>query len=344
MTHKRISLLGTGAIVLALVGCTPAAPGTPSPATSGPSAAAFVGTKSFTFPFSSPGISDVPLRQAFADLNAAGWDIETIDIGTPEVLAEGLAKGDFAFSTESTTSALLAAQAGAPIRIVATYARNAWTMYAATEVKTCADLDGKRVAIHSATASTTAMQNTWIAKECAGTEPEIVVLPGSPNRAAALQQGVISATALELADTVALEATDDNDEYHLLTSFAEGLPDLRPSTIYTTQKFLDENPDTVKGILRALLDVHRKIATDPAYLREITIAQYPDVAMDTLDEVVDLYTEQNIFPVNGDLTEDAIAYTIDFYTKVGVVKPGLKAADLAGLAPLNAVLDEIGRK
>ena len=338
---------------LAVVACAapqpPAAGGTApggaaSTASAATSATAFRGTKSFTFPFSSPGISDVPLRAAVARLNAEGWDIEITEIPQPDILIQGLTRGEFSFSTESTSGALVAAKQGLPVRIVASYARNAWTMYSTEEIAECADLDGKTIAIHSEAASTTAMQRAWMEQECPEAEPQIVIIEGSPNRAAALLAGEIDATALELADTVALEADDEQDRFHLLTSFAEGLPRLHPSTIYTTQEFLDANPDTVKGLIRALLEEHRKIAEDPGYLKQIALKHYPEIDQDTVDEVVQLYTERNIFPVNGEITAEDLEYTIDFYESTGIVEEGLAAEDVAGLGPLEEVLSEIGRQ
>jgi hypothetical protein len=48
--------------------------------------------------------------------------------------------------------------------------------------------------------------------------------------------------------------------------------------------------------------------------------------------------------VNGALTEESVAYTIEFFTEQGDLEPGLEPADVVDTTQLESVLDEIGRQ
>ncbi len=56
------------------------------------------------------------------------------------------------------------------------------------------------------------------------------------------------------------------------------------------------------------------------------------------------YLQKNIWDVNGGLSRDAVAYSVDFFTTTGSLPVGLTADKVSDLSYLDAVLNEIGRK
>ena len=89
-----------------------------------------------------------------------------------------------------------------------TRVQNEWTLYAKNDIADCAGLDGKKLAIHSQGAVSTSMVKNYVATVCSGTEPEYIVIEGSPNRVAALRANQIDASPLELADAIGIDAQD----------------------------------------------------------------------------------------------------------------------------------------
>lgn len=294
-------------------------------------------TGPFTVGFTTPGVASLPFLAAIDALREEGYEIETPELAEPELLVDGLARGEFQFSSETTNAALLAAQQGAPVRIVSDLLDNSWTVYGAEGYGTCEDLDGVRVAIHSEGSASAAMIRDWIATECPGTEPNYLVIAGSPNRYAALLAGEIDATPLELADAMALEA-EAGDRFTRITSMAESLPQLRPTTVYGNGDWMAENPEVTRTLIQAQLEQNRMVAEDPAYLVELIERYLPE--QENVEAVAEAYAP--MFPVNGGLSEENLEFTIDFFAGAGAIEPGLAVEEAADLSYLRNVLDEIG--
>lgn len=293
-------------------------------------------TTSFTVGFTTPGIPSVALLEAIETLEADGFDIETPEVAEPELLIEGLVTGQFQFSSETTTAALLAAQKGGDVKVIADLALNSWTLYGTSDMSDCADLDGKRLAIHSQSGVSTAMVRNFIQSECPDITPQYLVIAGSPNRYAALLSGEIDASPLELSDAIALE-NEGGDRYTRLTDFVESLPTVHPTAVYGNGAFMEENPETTQALLTALLEQNRKIAEDPEYLVSLIdkhLGEVPDV-----EEVAEQYSA--LFPTDGGLDEQAIEDTIDFAVDAGVIEPGLTVEDAADLSYLQAAVEAV---
>jgi ABC-type nitrate/sulfonate/bicarbonate transport system substrate-binding protein len=346
--HKRIFgtwLVLAVAAALLVGACGGGAPAAaPSQAVSAaPTAQPFQGTKVFKVAFTSIGVSSVPLLAAIDALRGQGYTIETPEIAESELSVQGVVKGDFAFSSGTTSAVMTAVQKGGKVKILADRVANEWTVYAVKAVGACKDLDGKKLAIHSEGAVSTAMVKNWLATECPTAKPTILIVPGSDNRLKALLAGQIDSSPLELSDAISLEA-QAGDKFRLITSFAQTLPNIHPTTVYANGDFVDKNPDSVKALLKALLEQHRKIAGDAKYLSDSVLKYYKNANKDTLDKAVAQYVGLKMFDVNGGLTEANLKGTLDFFTAAGAVQPGLTVKDVADLAYLTAVLGEIGRK
>jgi NitT/TauT family transport system substrate-binding protein len=177
------------------------------------------------------------------------------------------------------------------------------------------------------------MGRNWVATSCSGTTPEEVIIAGSDNRANALIAGQIDATELELSDAIALLASQ-GDKFHVLTSFSETLPDLKPSTIYGNTDYMSENPGDAVALLTALLAQHEKIDGDPAYLKSLAEKYLPNVNQDTIDQVTEQYVELGLFETDGGIDADSLEYTIKFFEDAGALEAGLtvdQAADFSFL-------------
>jgi NitT/TauT family transport system substrate-binding protein len=335
-----ILAVATALLASACGGATPAA--SPAAGSTAASEKPFQGSKTFAVSFTSIGLSSVPLLAAIDALRGQGFTITTPEIAESELSVEGTAKGDFAFSSGTTSAVLTAIEKGGKLKIIADRAANEWTVFAKQGLSTCADLNGKKVAIHSAGAVSTAMLKNWVNTSCKGT-PDYVVIPGSPNRLAALLANQIDASPLELSDSITLKARG-GDKYQLVTSFAQTLPNVHPTTVYGNADFISKNPDTVKAVLKALLNEHRKIGKDSGYLKTITLKYYPSADKTTIDDAAKQYVDLKIFDANGGLTEANFAGTIEFFAGAGSIKPGMTVGTAADLSFLQAVLGELGRQ
>jgi NitT/TauT family transport system substrate-binding protein len=304
------------------------------------------GTKEFSVAFTSLGMSSAPFLAALDSLRDQGYTIETPELAESELVTQGTASGEFAFGSGANNSTLTAVQAGAKLKVLINRVNNEWTMYARKDITSCEQLDGKKLAIHSEGAVSTAMVKNYIKENCPGTEPNYLVIPGSPARLAALLADQIDASPLELTDAVTVDL-EASDRFALLASLAQDLPDLQTTSIYVNGDFAAENPGTVYAVVKAVLEQFRLIDGDAKHLEEVAREYVGDVLdPETIDEAAAKYVELKMFPVNGGLTEENLKYTAEFFGPdgTGATTSVIPVDQFADLSFLEMALDELGRK
>lgn len=278
-----------------------------------------------------PGFADVPLLMTSDRLKSEGWKIDDISFAQSELAVESTAKGDTGLGNGASVAALRAIEKGAPLKLVAERTANEWTIASITSIRSCADLGGKRVAIHSEGAVSTAMVKNWIERTCQGTNPNYIVIPGSENRAAALLNGQIDASPLELADWINVNQKSPG-KFHLLENFARGLPDLSTTPIYVNVPWAERNRQLVVTYLAELLKTHRIIQANPQRIQEAAAQKIEALDKQVIPEITRAYQEINAFDEAGGLTLSKVNGTIKFFTDAGQIEPGMtaeKAADLS---------------
>lgn len=332
---------GTGSSTSASASASAASQAPEASGSTAASASELPGTKSFKVAVESPGVSTVAILAAIDDLNAQGYQVETPQVADPNLIMQGIGQGQFDFSSGSSASALIAIDKGAPVKIIGDRVGNEWELVSISSITDCAGLDGKRLAHHSETAVGTVMERNWLAQTCPGTKPNELIIAGSDNRANALKAGQVDASELELSDGISLFATE-GDKFHVLTSFAKTLPDLKPSTIYGSSDFMSKNPGTTVAFLKAILEENRKISKDADYLKQLVLKYIPNVNQDTLDEVTKQYVELGLFEPDGGLTESSLEYTINFFADAGSVSKDLTPDKAGDLSYLQTALEQLG--
>jgi ABC-type nitrate/sulfonate/bicarbonate transport system substrate-binding protein len=304
------------------------------------------GSKSFWIGFTSTGLSSAPFLSAIAKLNEQGYDISTPILAQSELVTEGVAQGQFAFGSGANNAVLAAVEKGANLRVLVDRVANEWTLYVANDITECAGLDGKRLALHSDGAVSSAMVRNYIETECPGTAPQEIFIEGSNLRVEALLQNPspIDASPLELGDSVTIE-TEASDRYHLLSSFSADLPDLKTTSIYVNGDFAEQNPEAVTDVVRAVVEEFRLVADDAAYLEQIAREQVPDaINEETITAAAEKYVELGMFPVDGGVTEENLQSTADFFGPegTGTVSRAIELDEWSDLSFLETVLSELG--
>jgi NitT/TauT family transport system substrate-binding protein len=334
------------AAVLVLAACSTPASTATAPASEEASASAGAseappdtGTKEFTIASTSFGLSSVPLLAALDAMREDGYVIEYPALTSPDLVAEGMIRNDFQFGVVGIAPASVAIQQGAPITNVMAQFANPWYMYAATDIEECADLQGRRLAIHSEQSTSAAFGFDWIDKECPGTEPEVLIIAGSENRYAAMIAGEVDASAVEIGDAVALEE-EAGDRFHQLVSFAETLPDILTTTYAVNTEFAAESPETVVALLTAVLEQHRMIDDDPAYFADLVEQYRPYISGVISDRAIEL--QGQLFQTDGGFTEEYVQATIQFLTDATVIEGDLGVDDIADFSYLDQALQGLG--
>lgn len=285
----------------------------PSAASVAPTATPLPGTKTFSIAFTNAGISSAPMMAALDALNQKGYKIDMPIIESSELVVQAVASGQFAGGSGANNSAMAAIEKGADMRLTIARVKNEWSVYAKNDIKDCAGLDGRKLAIHSEGAVSTAMLKNWIKTKCPQAKPNYVVIAGSDNRLAAMLANQIEASPMELGDAVTLDLKAA-DRYHLIANFGADLPDLQATAVYFTTKWMAENPGSVLAVVQSMLETYRKVDGNPTYLKEISQKFVPNaINKDTVDAATKKYTDLKMFPTDGGITDANLAYTAKFF-------------------------------
>lgn len=327
--HRTATRLFAGLVFVVLVAALPAAAGTAALRIGYPSVADF---------------SDVPSLVAAERLRASGFPVETTFFAQPELLTQGVLRGDVDMGAGSITTVLAAIQRGAPLRIFMAQHLNEWSVMAVRSINSCKDLAGKRFAIHSEAAISTALVRQWLKESgCEKVPINFLVVPGSEVRAQALMAGQIDAAPAELSDSVRIQMLRPND-FHRIASFSLSMPELLSNVYYSTQRTLQGRRDVLERFIAEVLKVHREARRNPTILSEAALRLFPDADKKLTPAIAQAYASGGLYPVNGGLSGNAVGYTIDFLVSAGSLQPGLKADQVTDTSILDAVLANAGRE
>jgi NitT/TauT family transport system substrate-binding protein len=274
-------------------------------------------------------------------LNSAGYNVTLPVVKDVSLSVDGMTRGEFDFGYGAVNAYMKAIEKGAPIKIISEAIGNEWQFYSAAAINSCADLDGKKLAISSEGGVSTALTKAWMAQECPNAKPTFLVISNSADRQLALLSGQVDASPLQIQDGLALQAKG-GDKFHQLADFRKLLPDVTTTVLTVNDDWAKQNPGSVQALLKANLESVRKIIDDPSYMQSQVDHLKNDLSATYDPSVVEAYRSQ--WDANGGITQDGFQKTVDFFTNSGAIDPGLTVDKALDLSYLNAVLDEIGRR
>ena len=252
-------------------------------------------------------------------LQAAG--AEVVELTEDSAVIAGLIRGDVQVGNIGLTEAIKAAQTGVPIKIFyVSQKRFEFVMVSQEDITAFDDLAGKRVAYHSPGSGTEILQRVLVRQHDPGLEDEIdwVVLPESPNRAAAMIAGEIDVTSLEFADVLTLQ---EEGEFNVLGDWGdiEGPSANAISTVWVaSEDFYNENTDTLAEVAGHLQEGYDTFYEDKDAWTQLA-AETVEVDEDRLSQSYDFYNETEMYPVSGtpSLTPELWAELDEFFIQIG---------------------------
>jgi ABC-type nitrate/sulfonate/bicarbonate transport system substrate-binding protein len=300
-------------------------------------------TRTFVIDAAEEGdVTHLPWLIALDVLKEEGYAIETVDFSATDVASVvAMEEGDLDIATMSNQLAWSAIDKGAPLATFLDMAELPFVMAAKKEIQTCADLDGKAVAISSLTTVSGAMFNVYIERTCPDAKPQILTVKRSNSRVAALLSGEADAATLDFQDLTYLER-EEPGAYHALFVFADEFPGVQINSYVMRSDFGEQYPELVKDLIGAVFTARRSLQ-DPQVLRE-AIIEYLEAEPDEAQQLVDIYLNRNTWDASGEYTLDTVQATMDFMQEYGDLAPGLEAEDVVDLSYYSEVLDDIGRQ
>lgn len=291
---------------------------------------------------SGDSFSRLPARVTETRLNGEGWKIETVRLKGTDLIVEAVSSGIVQLARSQILDVLRAVQKGAKISLILEERPGEFILIARKGITKCSDLNGKTYAIHSTSSPYAVTSAKWMADQC-GAKTKNLVIAGGENRVVALMNGQIDATFVQLSDWINLNHQRPG-EFPIVMKFSEELEGLMGGVIYTHIPWLEKQRELAATYLaEVLLDI-RKVATDPKPLEEVAKRYQTEEEFKTFPQTYEAYMRDlGGLPQNGGLTRERVRSSIDLFTGLNLIKPGLTVEQVANLSILDGALRKIGK-
>jgi ABC-type nitrate/sulfonate/bicarbonate transport system substrate-binding protein len=257
------------------------------------------------------GEAYIPTQLTVKRLADAGYDIEIIQFEDPDVMPQALDAGEIHINTNSAGQILSAVDAGLDVSAIMGLTDPEFFMVAKKEFPTCESLDGARVAQQGTTGFGFASVVTWLERDCPGTQPQMLDIPGSENRAIALLEDQIDATSLHILRARQIQIARPGD-FVLIEGFGSP-PNVTSAWSYALNSWLDENPELYQAYIQTYMDIVEEIEADPQIAVAEGLATIPDVEEGLLTEIMIMWAEEGWWPAADGVSEEVFDATLAFY-------------------------------
>lgn len=338
------ALLAVSLMAAACTGATTPTTGTPTGGTPSDGAAtdgaATDGAKSGTARLGRGGdsIAFVPTEMAIERLNEMGYDIQVTEFESTSTEIQAATEGAIDIASASAAAQMAAIDAGLANQFFLTRYINEFVLVARAEFATCESLDGQRVAIHAQTDITGLLTLSYFEQTCPDAEPNIQIVEGSENRLAGLLQDQLDASPLDLQNTQQL-MQERPGEFVVVANFVDDFP-LIAGVYSAPPEWLAANEELVKDFINVHLDIWEEVYADPQILIDESIERLPEVDPELIPPIVEEYLDKEIFPPDGDLQEERVQQTVDFFSEAGGFENVGSADDVTERTYLEEVLAE----
>lgn len=290
----------------------------------------------FNFATASDGMSGVPIREALVRLNFKyGYQISLEFIANSDLVIAGGASGQFDMGNSSTSAAMKVIQSGAPIKFIGENIKNTWVLVGKSSIKSCADMNGVRLGLHSAGGVSTALYRSWYKKNCdASIKPKERFIAGSPNRLVALVADQIDVAMMEVEDTLFLPAG-----FGIISNFSKTLPEIKTGLVWMNENFLTKNQKVASDLMYELTWLAQEMNRDAVFFKKIALKWTTGYA--DMDKIVSAYQAAKLYPENPEAFFKELDLTAEFFTLAGTLKPGLRADKMAVSFPLKTVVNRL---
>jgi ABC-type nitrate/sulfonate/bicarbonate transport system substrate-binding protein len=281
---------------------------------------------------------DLASLVAHERLRADGYEVEVVPFALSELSAEALARGDVQFANGAARSFWAARSKGAPIVTLMEHVVDVHRLLVVDGIRSCRDLDGRRLGINSEGAVGTALLRAYLDDACPSVRPDFFLVPRSENRAVTLGSGGVDAAVLELSSVLWLQQQHPG-RFHLLADFQALWPLVPATGVHVNEAFAGANPQIVLDYVRARVLANRAVAADPGLvLIEADRAIGPSARWPV---IADAYIAAAAWNSRGGLTAEGVDRALQMFSRYGGLPGDLTAESVADLSFLDAVLAEL---
>jgi NitT/TauT family transport system substrate-binding protein len=222
-----------------------------------------------------------------------GLDVSLVDIDGGTTLSQAVVGGSVSIAQNGYTPAAAAAVAGAGIVFIGGISNQLpFELVVKPNIKTAADLKGKKIAISRLGASSD-IAATYTLRHLGLKRTDVVLLQlgGEGTRTAAMLSGQIDGSLEQMPRTAELEEKG----YRVLVDGLAIAADYPNTSYVSTKAFIAKNPDIVKRFLMGISDGIHQFKTNKEEALKLTAAFLKTQPNAALGEAYDTFT-QKVYP------------------------------------------------
>jgi len=262
-------------------------------------------------------------------------------------LSQSALSGQVQIVGQSTMANLLLIDKGLPFKLFTPYTlSDDFVIAANTKVKSLADMKNPSIVVASDSpggAGTTIMDAMLKANNAGflmADVPKKVVIESSGERASALGSGDADVTIIHVPQATKAGKTAD---VHILARLWEDVPSFLKETYAARSDWLDKNMETAAAVTASVIQSSRDLKANYGafdWAVKQLMEEPPDEA--DLKTVYDIIQNNDLYPVNGDLTDERTQYMIDLGKEEGLIKSDLTPDKVLDRRPMERAMQLLG--
>jgi ABC-type nitrate/sulfonate/bicarbonate transport system substrate-binding protein len=210
---------------------------------------------------------NVPLLMAFDALKAEGYTVESTDFANSDLARAAMANGDIDVMELIISNAAMLVSKGVDMRSIVGDTNMSFYLVLKQAIATCADLNGRSLGFNNRQSTGYAMYAKYMKENCPNATPQVVLIPNSASRLAALRAGQIDGADLELEEWQELQHQAPG-KFKVYIDFVKALPNMQVFTFGARRKWLQQNQEMVKDFIRELVLAQRQVLASPQLLAD----------------------------------------------------------------------------
>lgn len=298
---------------------------------------------------SSPGASYLPviagpiMAGPKFGLKMTKDDFTIFDSST--TLTQSTLSGQADIAGQSTIAHLLLIDRGQPFKLFATYSlSDDFVIAGRGDIKTIEQLKEPStvVASDSPGGAGQAVFDAMLKANDAGflvTDiPKKIIVESSSERTSALASGDCDATVIHIVQANAVEK--ETGDVNIIAKLYGEVPNFMKEAYAARTDWLDENLETAAAVTASVIQNSRDLlASYEAFEAACEELMEEPPPKEELEELFGILKENEIYPVDGGITDERIQYMIDLGKEEGIIENDLTPDDVLDRRPLERALE-----
>jgi ABC-type nitrate/sulfonate/bicarbonate transport system substrate-binding protein len=168
--------------------------------------------------------------------------------------------------------------------------------------------------------------------------PKKIIVESSSERTSALASGDCDATVIHVVQANAVDK--ETGDVNIIAKLYGEVPNFMKEAYAARTDWLDENVETAAAVTASVIQNSRDLlASYEAFEAACQELMEEPPPKEELEELFGILKENEIYPVDGGITDERIQYMIDLGKEEGVIENDLTPDDVLDRRPLERALE-----